>query len=102
MRQEARAWKLHWTSRYSRLSDTKGKRAAALIRLALEEGITGTGTVGRGVGLFLVSSYVARTSSELLVCSDGGLVVQKGKHFTELSQEPSIQGSLILVRVRIK
>jgi len=41
-----------------RLSDTRGKSSVSLLRLAMEEGITGTGTIGRGMGLFYLAQFV--------------------------------------------
>ena len=59
-------------------ADVKGKAAAALVRLACEEGVTGTGVKGRGIGLHLFSDFIRKRNGEGLVFSDGGLFVQVG------------------------
>ena len=81
------------------LSDTKGKSPMALIRLAMEEGITGTSVVGRGVGLYLLSDYINRNGGEAILISDGGLVVQvRDVSMQEKSSHPW-DGTLIAVKV---
>ncbi|MEK6705268.1 MAG: hypothetical protein AABZ06_05725 [Bdellovibrionota bacterium] len=85
-----------------RLADTKGKSAAALIRLAVEEGITGTGTVGRGIGLHILSELVSSRRAESLVISDGGLFVQVGDVFLERYARIPTDGTLVAIKVEIQ
>lgn len=87
--------------RNPKLADTINKTPAAIIRLALEEGITGTGVTGRGVGLYLLSEYVRRTGSEAIVCSDGGLVRQQGAKFHEESSSKNWDGCIICLKAQI-
>jgi hypothetical protein len=79
------------------LSDTRDKSASAVIRLACEEGITGTGILGRGVGLHLMSSFCKERREECLLLSDGGFVLQMGDQFFEKAHPP-IQGTLVCLR----
>jgi signal transduction histidine kinase len=81
-----------------RLSDVKGKAAAAIIRLACEEGVSGTGVRGRGIGLHLFSQFIKKRQGEGLVLSDGGLFVQVGDVFLERTSQHDIQGTLIALR----
>ncbi len=84
-----------------RLADTLGKSAAALTRLAAEEGITGTGIPGRGIGLHLLSEFVRTRKAESLILSDGGLFVQVSDIFLERAAKKSIQGTLIAFKVEL-
>ncbi len=84
-----------------RLSDTLGKSAAALTRLATEEGITGTGTHGRGIGLHLLSEVIRSRNGESLVLSDGGLFVQVGDLYLERKARFPILGTLVAFKVEI-
>lgn len=85
--------------RNPRLSDTKGKATTSILRLALEEGITGTGTIGRGMGLFYLSKFVSEHGAESLVASDQGMILQQGGQFYEKLTSCEIEGTMILVRV---
>jgi hypothetical protein len=84
-----------------RLADTQGKSAAALIRLAVEEGISGTGSIGRGIGLCLLSELVHLRRAESLIISDGGLFVQVGDIFLERGARLSIHGALVAFKIEV-
>jgi two-component sensor histidine kinase len=81
--------------RNPRLSDLRGKSASSLLRLSVEEGITGTGVLGRGVGLSLLSRLIQEQNGEAVLISDGGLLVQVG----QVSQNPpslfQLEGTLV-------
>ena len=85
--------------RNPKLSDTKDKTSAALVRLSLEEHITGTGQVGRGVGLGLLSKYVKRSDSELLIWSNGAWVMQAKDCYFEQPSSQNVDGTMILLSV---
>jgi len=82
-----------------RLSDTKGKSSSSIIRLALEEGITGTGTIGRGMGLYYLSRFVRQTQATALIASDRGCVIQQGDVFHEKDLSKDIQSTVIVLVV---
>ncbi|MBK7961385.1 MAG: hypothetical protein IPK04_09415 [Bdellovibrionales bacterium] len=82
-----------------RLSDIKGKKSSSILRLSLEEGITGTGQVGRGLGLFYLSEFVLEKSAECLVASDSGLVIQSAQIFYERALAADICRNLIVIKV---
>lgn len=84
-----------------RLADTQGKSAAALVRLSAEEGITGTGTLGRGIRLHLLSELVRSRRAESLILSDGGLFVQVADVFLERAARHPIQGTLAAFKVEV-
>jgi hypothetical protein len=80
-----------------KLSDTKDKTSSALIRLALEEFITGTGQIGRGVGLSLLSKFVANSKSCLLIWANQSWVFQEKSDFFESPSTKPIAGTMILL-----
>lgn len=82
-----------------RLSDTGGKSSASILRLALEEGITGTGQVGRGMGLYYLSRFVRLNGAECQIASDHGCISQSGASFHERSLENDVGGTVIVLRV---
>ncbi len=84
-----------------KLSDTLGKSASALIRLACEEGITGTGVVGRGIGLHLLSDFVKNRRAESLILSDKGLMIQIGSLYMEKESRQSIAGTLVALKLAL-
>jgi hypothetical protein len=83
------------------LKDTKDKNTSSILRLSLEEGITGTGVKGRGVGLFLLSDFCKNTDSELIIGSDSGLVYQqKDLFYTKEDRSIDIKGSIVCLKTR--
>ena len=85
--------------RNPRLSDTLGKASSSILRLALEEGITGTGQIGRGMGLSLLSQFVRRSSTEAIIASDHGCVTQQGDRFSECILQKDVLGTVVLLKV---
>lgn len=87
-----------------KLSDTRSKSAAALMRLACEEGISGTGTVGRGVGLYLASKYCKDHNAEMLLMCDAGKLLQLQNYFLEKNMLSSefINGTLVCLRIPLE
>lgn len=84
-----------------KLSDTRGKATTALLRLACEEGITGTGTLGRGVGLYLLAQYCSKQNAEGYLWSNGGVLRIIGSQFQEsLSNEP-ITGTIVCLKNKV-
>lgn len=83
----------------ARLSDLKGKKSSSLLRLALEEGITGTAQIGRGLGLFYLSRLVADNHAETLLASNCGLVIQHGDVFYEKDLKNDISRNLIIIKI---
>jgi hypothetical protein len=85
-----------------RLSDTKGIASASIIRLSLEEGITGTGQVGRGMGLYYFSQLIKNCNAEGLVASDKGCVVQKGDEFFEKDLTQDTKATILILQIGVK
>ena len=85
--------------RNPRLSDTKGKSTSSILRLALEEGITGTGVVGRGMGLYYLSKFVVDHDANCLVASNRGYVVQSRDVFHERSTNKDVDGTIVILQV---
>jgi len=86
--------------RNPRLSDTAGKSTTSILRLALEEGITGTGTIGRGMGLFYLSKFIHENDAESIVASNGGMIIQQKGQFSEKAVGKDVEGTLILIKVK--
>lgn len=83
-----------------RLSDLKGKTSTSILRLALEEGVTGTGVVGRGMGLFYLSKLVSQKNAECLIASDSGVVVQKGNLFFEKTLATDLKRTIVVLQIK--
>lgn len=83
-----------------KLSDTKGKSSSSIIRLSLEEGITGTGQIGRGMGLFYLSKLVRNKNASCIVASNSGFVMQVGDYFYEKRLPFDIKKNVVLLRVK--
>lgn len=83
-----------------RLSDTKGKSTTSILRLALEEGITGTGTVGRGMGLFYLSKFVSEHDAEAIVASNQGYIHQNRHQFLEHTTANDTGGTIVILKVK--
>ncbi len=86
----------------SRLSDTKDKSSMSIIRLSLEEGISGTGTVGRGMGLYYLSKLIKEKGAEGLVASNSGLVIQRDNYFIEKPLVQDIKRNLVIFQIHQK
>lgn len=82
-----------------RLSDIKGKKSSSILRLSLEEGITGTAIVGRGLGLFYLSKFVSENNAEALLASNSGFVIQNNKYFFEKELDSDINRNILIVKV---
>jgi hypothetical protein len=82
-----------------RLSDIKGKKSSSILRLSLEEGITGTGQIGRGLGLFYLSKFLSENNAEGLVASNSGLVIQNCNIFYEKELLEDIDRNLVIIKV---
>lgn len=82
------------------LSDLKNKNPSAIIRMSCEEGITGTGVIGRGIGLSLLQNFCIQNPAESILWSDTGWVLQTGSLFYERqgSPVPEINGTLIALK----
>lgn len=85
--------------RNEKLSDIKNKSSTAIIRLSVEEGITGTSTPGRGMGLSLLSKFVADKNAEALVACNSGLLRQMGSYFIEKKLSYDIVGNCIVIKI---
>jgi hypothetical protein len=83
-----------------RLSDLKGKSSSSIIRLFLEEGITGTGQDGRRMGLYYLSRLVSEKNAEALIASDSRVIIQRGTLFFQKSLDRDIGKNVILLQVR--
>lgn len=83
------------------LSDTRNKSPSSIVRLACEEGITGTGQKGRGVGLYLLSSFCRVRNAEMLIRTDAEQVMQVHDVFLEKKLSQSMTGTLICLKVKI-
>jgi hypothetical protein len=83
------------------LIDLKDKSSVAITRVAIEEGVTGTGTKGRGVGLFLLQDFIKKNDAEALLISNSGQVLVKRHETVEKSWEKNITGSVIALKVRL-
>ncbi|MEQ1665940.1 MAG: hypothetical protein ABL927_11245 [Bdellovibrionales bacterium] len=88
--------------RNERLRDTKNKASTAIIRLSLEEGITGTSVVGRGMGLSILSKFIQNSDSEVLIASNSGYVKQVGSNFFEKKLNNDIRANLIALKINKK
>lgn len=86
----------------SRLSDTKDKSSMSIIRLSLEEGISGTGTLGRGMGLYYLSKLIRDKGTECLVASNSGVVIQKSDYYIEKPLTQDIKRNLVIFQVHQK
>lgn len=84
-----------------KLADTHAKSASAILRLACEEGITGTGTIGRGIGLHLLAEFCERNDAQSLLVSDGGRVLKVQDVFIEKDHAPAVEGTLICIVARL-
>ncbi len=85
--------------RNPRLADLGGKSPSAILRMAVEEGITGTGTLGRGVGLSLLARTIRERGGEAVLISDGGLLVQVGEVFQGPPSRYDLAGTLAAFEV---
>lgn len=74
----------------------------SILRLSLEEGISGTGQIGRGIGLYYLSRLVQETGGECLIASDRGTVVQSGSQFFEKSLSQDTKGSVVVLKMTNK
>ena len=83
----------------SRLQDVKGKSSASILRLAVEEGISGTGVIGRGMGLYYLSKLVKEKKAIALLASNGGQIVQQGDYFYEKNLSNDIPGTCIILLI---
>ncbi|PIU01250.1 MAG: hypothetical protein COT74_01740 [Bdellovibrionales bacterium CG10_big_fil_rev_8_21_14_0_10_45_34] len=85
-----------------RLSDTRGKSSSSIIRLSLEEGITGTGTVGRGMGLYYLSRFASENQASIFVASDQGAVIQVSSQFYERRLTDDLGCTLVILETTLK
>ncbi|MBF0361599.1 MAG: ATP-binding protein [Oligoflexia bacterium] len=83
------------------LSDLKGKSSAAIMRTSCEEGISGTGVVGRGVGLYLLSEQCSLVSGEILIACNGYVLIQRQSIFMQKKLNSEIDGTIICFRFPI-
>lgn len=84
------------------LKDIKGKSSTSIIRLSLEEGITGTSKIGRGMGLHYLSKLVSQKNATALISSNSGLVIQQGDYFSEKKLNFEIAGNIIILQIHKK
>jgi hypothetical protein len=81
------------------LSDLKLKASSSIIRLSLEQGITGTGQAGRGQGLFYLNTLIQQKSGLALIASNSGLVLQNKNIFTTETLPVDIQANYIILQI---
>ncbi len=84
------------------LSDLKLKTSSSIIRLSLEQGITGTGQIGRGQGLFYLNTLIQQKSGMALIASNSGLVLQDKNIFTTETLSTDIQANCIILQIHEK
>jgi hypothetical protein len=82
-----------------RLSDLSGKTSSSILRLSLEEGITGTGKLGRGMGLYYFNKFIVDHEGEGIISSNSGLVHQKSDQFFEKTLSQDTGSNVILLMV---
>ncbi|MBL6988223.1 MAG: sensor histidine kinase [Bacteriovoracaceae bacterium] len=82
------------------LLDLKGKSPAVILRLVCEEGITGTGTEGRGMGLYWTSKICSSRGGDLLIATDQGMLRQRRDLFWQKNLEHKINGSVVCLTIR--
>jgi hypothetical protein len=82
-----------------RLVDVGGKEASSILRLSLEKGITGTGDVGRGIGLFLLKDFVQKSKGESYLASDSAFLRQNINKIFESDLGSEIKGSLVCLKI---
>ena len=86
----------------AKLSDIKDKSSTAIIRLSMEEGITGTSTPGKGMGLSILSKFVSDKNVEAIVACNSGTLKQMGSYFLEKKLTFEIPGNCIVIKVQKK
>lgn len=84
------------------LSDLKLKTSSSIIRMSLEQGITGTGQAGRGQGLFYLNTIVQQKNGYSLIASNSGLVLQNKNVFTTETLPSDIQANCIILQIHEK
>ncbi len=82
-----------------RLQDIKGKSSSSILRISLEEGITGTGVIGRGMGLYYLSKFIKEKNATCLLASNSGMVIQDGSVFFEKALKSDIKMNCIIIQV---
>lgn len=82
-----------------RLADLKGKKTSGILRISLEEGITGTGIIGRGMGLFYLMEFISANNGEALLASDAGILIQNSNNFFSKDLAKQINRNLIIFQI---
>jgi len=85
-----------------KLSDIKDKASTAIIRIAMEEGITGTSTVGRGMGLAILSKFIIEKNADAIIDINFGMLKQMGSYFLEKKPSFEIQGNCVIIKIHKK
>lgn len=85
-----------------KLSDTEGRASSSILRLALEESISGTGLQGRGMGLYFLSRLITEIDGECLVASDSGFVSKTNDIYTEKDLLIDIKKNVIIIKINFK
>ncbi len=84
-----------------KLVDIKNKSSSAIARIACEEGISGTGIVGRGLGLHLLSQLCTKKNGDILIACNAEVLVQSGDQFLQKKQFENIIGTFVCFKIRV-
>jgi len=84
------------------LKDVRGKSSSSILRLSLEEGISGTGQVGRGMGLYYLSKLATEKKATVLLSSNAGLVIQQSNLIYEKKLASDIKCNCVIIQINAK
>lgn len=82
------------------LADLSKAKTGALLRAACEEHITGTGVLGRGLGLYLLSDFCEKRKAEFLIASDFAILIKNHNIFMQKEMDIDIPGTIICLKWR--
>lgn len=77
---------------------------AAILRIALDIGVTSTGVVGRGQGLGFVSEFVRNVDGEMLISSSSGILLQhpavnQGTEISTFESKTEKMGTFVMLSI---
>lgn len=87
--------------RNPRLKDTSYASASKILNLACEQGVSGTGDPGRGVGLYELTAFCEKRQADALIMSDSATLIFNKQKSPQILSRPDIKGTLVILKVKV-